>query len=119
MPNLMAGQYLTAVSAVSRGLRVGSLRAVAGKKVCRPIDTLSWAEARALAWEGVLRCFMTLEQTIADLVARKYAAPEGSAEYRMAERQLNGLRLTDNGRRPHHRRIRLVRLGSYSRPYPA
>ena len=33
-----------------------------------------------------------LEQTIADLIARKNAAVEGSAEYRMAIRQLIGLR---------------------------
>ena len=33
-----------------------------------------------------------LEQTISDLVERKNAAPEGSAEYRFALRQLTGLR---------------------------
>jgi hypothetical protein len=35
-----------------------------------------------------------LERTIAALVARKNAAREGSAEYRMALRQLTGLRYT-------------------------
>jgi hypothetical protein len=35
-----------------------------------------------------------LEATIAALVARKNAAPEGSAAYRMAMRQLIGLRYT-------------------------
>lgn len=33
-----------------------------------------------------------LERQIAELIARKYAAPEGSAERRMALRQLVGLR---------------------------
>lgn len=35
---------------------------------------------------------MNLEQTIADLIARKNAAAEGSAERTMAIRQLTGLR---------------------------
>jgi hypothetical protein len=35
-----------------------------------------------------------LEQTIATLIERKYAATEGSAEYRMVMRQLYGLRHT-------------------------
>jgi len=35
---------------------------------------------------------MELEQTIAALIARKYAAPEGSAERRFLVRQLTGLR---------------------------
>lgn len=33
-----------------------------------------------------------LERIIADLIERKYAAAEGSAEYRMVMRQLLGLR---------------------------
>lgn len=35
-----------------------------------------------------------MERTISDLVARKNAAAEGSAEHRMAVRQLIGLRYT-------------------------
>ena len=35
-----------------------------------------------------------LERTIAALIERKYAAKEGSAEYRMVMRQLLGLRRT-------------------------
>jgi len=37
---------------------------------------------------------VNLEQTIAALIARKNAAVEDSAEYRMAIRQLTGLRYT-------------------------
>jgi hypothetical protein len=33
-----------------------------------------------------------LEKAIADLIERKYAAPEGSAAYRLAVRELAGLR---------------------------
>jgi hypothetical protein len=33
-----------------------------------------------------------LEKTIAELIERKYAAPEGSAEYLQAKRALAGLR---------------------------
>jgi hypothetical protein len=35
-----------------------------------------------------------LEQLIAGLIEQKYAAPEGSAEYRLVMRQLAGLRYT-------------------------
>jgi hypothetical protein len=35
-----------------------------------------------------------LEKTIADLIDRKYAAPKGSAEYRLVMRELAGLRYT-------------------------
>ena len=37
---------------------------------------------------------MDLEQTIRDLIDRKNAAPEDSAEQRFLERQLRGLRYT-------------------------
>ena len=62
---------------------------------------------------------MTLEQTIADLVARKYAAPEGSAEYRMAVNQLTGLRLTDEDAADIIEELDPWGSWLYSRPYPA
>jgi hypothetical protein len=37
---------------------------------------------------------LALEETIAELIRRKYAAKEGSAEHRMAMRQLVGRRLS-------------------------
>jgi hypothetical protein len=37
---------------------------------------------------------LELEETIAELIRQKYAAPEGSAEYLLAMRALAGLRYT-------------------------
>ena len=54
-----------------------------------------------------------LEQTIADLIARKDAAAPGSAQHRMAVRQLIGLRYTREEAGPIIEDLDPVDWGSY------
>ncbi len=59
---------------------------------------------------------MELEDIIAELIRRKYAAPERSAERELIKRQLNGLRLSNEAAGPIMEDLDPLEWGSTDRP---